>query len=273
VLISSAGKMRATIKASRRNELSYGPTTAALGKVISDGVSLAVTGSPSSMRIGPTLESFGCPANAALLAQIDAMQTITISCTATTDLEATISFIASDAEQAAKMTATGTTWLAAAPQSVRNAFRTQFPDTPLPGAFDRFLESAEWATARTVNRIRLRAQRRDIGGLIELYHLFGGDTKPIDDGGRGRRIANSLATLFASGIAAGNIDLPKAGSVEKAIEMLTDGVRGEGEFSTTEIKFADKLSEIDLDAISRYLVWEDDLLVYRDPSPAQIRRP
>ena len=147
---------------------------------------------------------------------------------------------------------------------MRSAFRNEFPDTPLPGAFDRLLESAEWATARAVNRIRLRVQRRDIAAIIELFQSFG---KRSDTGiqGKSQRIARSLASLFASGIAAGNIDLPKAGSVEKAIEMLTDGVRGEGKFSTTDIKFAYDLSPSELDAIWRYLAWENDALLFRDP--------
>ena len=260
VLISSLGKMRPTLKGSQQKKLNYGPAAAALGKIVSEGVTFAMAGKPGTMGVGPALEAFGCPAGPELLAAIESMDTISISCKATNDFDATVGFIANDATQASKMSPSGTAWLATAAQSVRDIFRSRSPEEPLPGALDRLLKSAEWATSNETNRIHLSAPRRDFAKIVDVFQPF------RKRAGRGsdqtRQTARDFTSIFASGIAAGNIDLPEAGSVGKAIELLMDGVRGGESFSTTEFRYPYDLSRTEIIAVERYLTWEDGNLVY-----------
>ena len=261
ILVTSPGNMRKALKASERSTPNYGPITSSLGKLISDESAIAITGTPEAMMIGDFLGAFGCPPTAELQGQINSMEAVSIAVSADTALEATISFTAADASQAAQMTPTGTAWLSSAPTDVRKKFREEYPNSPLPGAFDRLLQGAEWATARNTNRIRLQVPRRDIASLIRSFQSLGEDDQSESE--IFRRDAEDFASLFASGIACGNPDLPKAGGVEKALEMLCDGIRGRGEFDDVEVRHPDPPSPAERRAIAQYLEWKDGELILR----------
>ena len=264
VLVTSAGMMRPALVASKRSTMSLSPISISLGKFISDGASFAISGKPSAIDIVPTFESFGCPVSPELLTQINEMETVSLSVRATTDIQASLSFTAKTPERAAQMTPSGTVWLATAPQGIRDVFRDNFPAVPLPATVNRTLESAEWATAHKVNRIRLSLSRRDLFRIVKKFQAM----KPPDDSDAKliRNKAENFASVFASAVGAYNLDLPKAGSVEKAMEMLIEGVRGREGLEGVEFRVLYEPSQVELDAIARHLIWDNGKLILRDNS-------
>ena len=261
VLITSVGRMGKALEESKRTTPQFGPVTAALGKFIADEASFAITGTPESLDIATYFETFGCPANPELLSQIEKMKTVSISAAASRGVELKINFTADTPEQAGEMTPIGTDWLVTAPQAVRDSFRRDFPDDPLPSSLDRMLQGAEWASARNVNRIRLTIPRRDVASLVR--DILVGNENSDPNAKVFRRDAQNFVSIFQSAVQASNPDLPKAGSVEKAMEMLIDGVRGRDSFSDTEFRYRSAPSKEDLAAVAEFLEWKNDALEMR----------
>ncbi|MFT4548666.1 MAG: prepilin-type N-terminal cleavage/methylation domain-containing protein [Verrucomicrobiales bacterium] len=75
------------------------------------------------------------------------------------------------------------------------------------------------------------------------------------------RNAQILATMATNAMAAGNLTIPDAGTVEEVVNLLIEGVSGTGVFDTTDfqvniLKDAERLAALEL------LVWEGGTLQY-----------
>jgi len=268
ILVTSKGAMKTVLGNSERKDLRSGPVIAALGRFISDQASLAIVGTPATMDMGATLSSFGCPPSPEFLSQIESMETIALSFSALSELEGTISFNATDADEAARMAPQGSAWISSAPEGVRRSFELDFPGEKMPQVFAQLLESAEWATARKVNKVRVRLPQRQIGQAVKAFSALG-KTRTTDTADA-RMNAKRLAGIYAAAIAAGNTDLPRSTSVDQAVTMLVRGVEGEGAFEGTLFKSA-PLGRTEADAASRYLLLERGQLVYRFSDAAKPR--
>ena len=129
--------------------------------------------------------------------------------------------------------------------------------------------SAEWATDRDVNRVRLNVPR---GELMELANAI----KSLSDQDPNyalRRQALNFASVHDSAVAAGNTDLTKAGSVEEMVGMLVEGVHGEGSFSTGRFSVPYSSDKAGLKAIARCLKRDNDRLLLRPARNSQGANP
>lgn len=78
---------------------------------------------------------------------------------------------------------------------------------------------------------------------------------------RHQRNAQSLATLATQAVAAGNLTIPAAGSVEEVIDLVLAGVNGTGVFEETVFRLHSLDEENKLGAMG-LLSWEGGVLKY-----------
>lgn len=79
------------------------------------------------------------------------------------------------------------------------------------------------------------------------------------------RNAQILSEMANNAIAAGNLEIPEATSVEEVIDLLIGGVRGTGTFAGTLFE-VHNLSEEERVAAVPLLIWKDGVLGYRSAS-------
>lgn len=259
VVLSSLGRMRSAVGNSEHSASDRSPAISSLGTSISDEAAFVVAGIPDAIGLGQIFDSLGCPAPAAFLDQVSRMDSIRISAIAHSDIELSISFEAADPQLGANLLRAGDSWLKAMPDQMRKRFGEKFAGGTLPVSIDSVLEGARWESAGQTSHIRIRVPRGAVPDLIRALEPQEEDQAAID---RSIRDAQNLASLFATGVSCGNPELPEAGSVENAIELLITGVGGRENFASMEIRFPFRPDQEELEAISRHLRWQDNLLVY-----------
>ena len=79
------------------------------------------------------------------------------------------------------------------------------------------------------------------------------------------RNAQILSEMANNAIAAGNLEIPEATSVEEVIDLRIGGVRGTGTFAGTLFE-VHNLSEEERVAAVPLLIWKDGVLGYRSAS-------
>ncbi|MGI9244165.1 MAG: hypothetical protein ACR2RV_25430 [Verrucomicrobiales bacterium] len=258
VLFTSPGRMRSAVEAGEPRTAKPGSALSSLERSVSGNATFALAGTPETIGAGQIFEAIGCPAPVPFLNHINNMGAVGISATAHNDIEVSLTFSATDPQQGAGLRETGAAWLKQVPQKVRDGFGKSFPGGILPLAIDRMLESARWEGDGSASSIRISIPRHDIPDLFRAFEPRAEDQAAAN---RALRDAQNLASLFASGVSCGNTDLPKAGSVDAALELLISGVEGSGDFAETKIRFPFRPDDIELQAISRHLQWQDNLLV------------